>query len=265
MPKVRVDVLLVERNLVPSRETAKKLIMAGLVYSEGFKIDKPGETIDSELPLFIKNYEQKYVSRGGYKLEKALEEFDLNLDSRVMLDIGSSTGGFTDCGLQNGIQYGYALDVGTNQLDYRIRSNDKVFVMEKTNFRYVTKDAFDHTINFVSIDVSFISLRLIFQNLCNIVDANTDVVALIKPQFEVGREHVTKGIIVDPKLQILAIQKVIDAGVEFGFGLQGLTYSPIKGQKGNIEFLAHFIFKKDAQPLDIEACVEGAHRKLKEE
>lgn len=262
MPKIRVDQALVERGLVSSREKAKKLIMAGLVYTDFAKIDKAGETIDEQVTLYVKDYEQKYVSRGGYKLEKALSTFGLKIEGKVMLDIGSSTGGFTDCGLQNGIVHAFALDVGTNQLDYKIRSDQRVTVMEKTNFRYVTPEQFNLSIDFVSIDVSFISLALIFANLKNLVNADTQVVALIKPQFEVGREQVNKGIISDPKLQIMAIEKVIDAAKENNFTIQNLTHSPLKGQKGNIEFLALFDFNKESANIDVEKCVELAHSLL---
>ena len=191
--KERVDVLLVEQGLAETREKAKRAIMAGLVYAKEERLDKPGEKISADTELSIKGKVMPYVSRGGLKLEKAITEFDIHLQDRVMLDIGSSTGGFTDCGLQNGIKQSYALDVGYNQLAWKLRQDERVVVMERTNFRYVTPaDLVGEMPSFASIDVSFISLTLILPVLKTLLVPNSDVVALIKPQFEAGREQVGK-------------------------------------------------------------------------
>lgn len=193
MKKERIDVLLVERGLVETREKAKRAIMAGLVYSNEERLDKPGEKISIESPLTVKGNVLPYVSRGGLKLEKALKEFDLNIEGKVLLDIGASTGGFTDCALQNGAKMSYALDVGYNQLAWKLRQDERVIVMERTNFRYVTPaDLSAELPNFASIDVSFISLKLIFPVLKALLVPGSDIVALIKPQFEAGRDQVGK-------------------------------------------------------------------------
>lgn len=193
IPKERVDVLLVEQGLFDTREKAKRAIMAGLIYKNEERIDKPGEKVENTSVLTIKGQVLKYVSRGGLKLEKALEQFDLNIENKIMLDIGSSTGGFTDCGLQNGVKHAYALDVGSNQLAWKIRQDDRVTVMEKTNFRYSTPaDFLEGLPSFASIDVSFISLKLIFPTLKTILVPNGDVIALVKPQFEAGKDRVGK-------------------------------------------------------------------------
>lgn len=263
MKKERIDVLLVEQGFFDSREKAKRAIMAGLVYDEHDRIDKPGTKVSTEAKLMVKGNVLKYVSRGGLKLEKAINEFDINLSDLIMLDIGSSTGGFTDCALQNGAKLVYALDVGTNQLVWKLRSDPRVKVMEQTNFRYATLDMFDlGQPDFASIDVSFISLKLIFAPLKNILKPNGEVVALIKPQFEAGREQVgKKGIVKDPAVHHEVITKVIEYGKENGFSLKHLSFSPITGGEGNIEFLAHFV-NGEALPesnIDIHAIVNLAH------
>lgn len=191
--KERVDVLLVERGLVETREKAKRTVMAGLVYANEQRLDKPGEKIDRDTPLTVKGAVMPYVSRGGFKLEKALKEFDVQVKDRIMIDIGSSTGGFTDCALQNGAKMSYALDVGYNQLAWKLRQDERVVVMERTNFRYVTPaDLAAGLPEFASIDVSFISLKLILPVLKQLLVSGSDVVALVKPQFEAGREQVGK-------------------------------------------------------------------------
>ncbi|RKJ37924.1 TlyA family RNA methyltransferase, partial [Butyricicoccus sp. 1XD8-22] len=202
--KERVDILLVERGLCETREKAKRAIMAGLVYSNELRIDKAGEKISIDAPLQVKGTQLKYVSRGGLKLEKALEIFDMSVDGKIMLDIGSSTGGFTDCALQNGAVHCYALDVGTNQLAWKIRSDDRVTVMERTNFRYSKPEDFSEGLpNFATIDVSFISLSLILPVLKTILLPGGDVMALVKPQFEAGKDNVgKKGIVKDPKVHL---------------------------------------------------------------
>jgi len=239
--KERVDVLLVERGLIETREKAKRAIMAGLVYTNEQRLDKPGEKIDIENPLQIKGEVMPYVSRGGYKLEKALKTFDVTVEDKIMIDIGSSTGGFTDCALQNGAKKSYALDVGYNQLAWKLRQDERVIVMERTNFRYVKpEDLIVGLPQFASIDVSFISLRLILPVLKTLLVPSSDVVALIKPQFEAGREQVgKKGIVRDAKVHEEVIEMMIDFSLRQGYDIKALTYSPITGGDGNIEFLIH--------------------------
>ena len=261
MKKERIDVLCVEKGLFDSREKAKRAIMAGIVRDDYDYIDKPGTKIPVDSNLYIKGKTLKYVSRGGLKLEKALEYFELDINDKIMLDIGSSTGGFTDCALMNGVKYVYALDVGTNQLAWKLRNHPQVKVMENTNFRYATEDMFDIKPNFATIDVSFISLRLIFSPLSKIIEENGYIVALIKPQFEAGREDVGKhGIVKDKKVHKRVIENVIQYGIENQLNLKKLTYSPITGGEGNIEFLA--LFQKNNElttDIDIESVVEEAH------
>lgn len=241
MKKERIDTLLVNRGYFTSREQAKRHIMAGLVLVNQRVILKPGETVDVESEIIVKGREIPYVSRGGLKLEHALKTFQIDLNGEIMVDIGSSTGGFTDCALQNGAQLVYCIDVGYNQLDWKIRSDERVVVMERTNFRYATPDWFTKGIpKFASIDVSFISLRLILPPLYEILNEGGKVVALIKPQFEAGREAVGKnGIVRDPKVHKEVIESVLDFAYQLGFSVLGLTHSPIKGGEGNIEFLVY--------------------------
>ncbi|MBM7542445.1 TlyA family RNA methyltransferase [Amphibacillus cookii] len=247
--KVRLDVLLVERGLIETREKAKRSVMAGLVFSETERLDKPGVKVAVDIPLTVKGKPTPYVGRGGLKLEKALQFFNLSVKGRLMVDIGASTGGFTDCALQNGAKLCYALDVGYNQLAWKLRCDSRVIVMERTNFRYATQDMFDHGLpDFATIDVSFISLKLILPALANIIADNGDVVALIKPQFEAGREQVgKKGIVRDPDVHRDVLASIITFAHELQFELQGLTFSPITGGDGNIEFLAHFKAKQNDQ------------------
>lgn len=239
--KERVDVLLVERGLIETREKAKRAVMAGLVYANEMRLDKPGEKIPQDTPITVKGQVMPYVSRGGYKLEKALETFQLDLKDKIMLDIGSSTGGFTDCALQNGAKLSYALDVGYNQLAWKLRQDERVVVMERTNFRYVTPADLERGLpQFASIDVSFISLKLILPVLKTILTPNGDVAALIKPQFEAGREQVgKKGIVRDPKVHEAVIEMIVDFAIKEGYDVENLTFSPITGGDGNIEFLIH--------------------------
>ena len=263
MKKERIDVLLVEQGFFDSREKAKRAIMAGLVYDEHDRIDKPGTKVSIEAKLMVKGNTLKYVSRGGLKLEKAINQFNISLQDKTMLDIGSSTGGFTDCALQNGASHVYALDVGTNQLVWKLRSDPRVEVMEQTNFRYATPDMFKNGLpDFVSIDVSFISLKLIFPPLKEILKPNGEFVALIKPQFEAGKEQVGKnGIIKDPTVHKDVIEKVLSYAKEQNFTLLNLSFSPITGGQGNIEFLGHFLNgpKEDVAHIDIDEVIEMAH------
>ncbi|RDY70776.1 TlyA family RNA methyltransferase [Halobacillus trueperi] len=264
--KVRLDVFLVEKGYVETREKAKRTIMAGLVFHNQVRLDKPGQKIAEDTELTVKGKAIPYVSRGGLKLEKALKFFDLSVKDKVMIDIGSSTGGFTDCGLQNGVKLSYAIDVGYNQLDWGLRNHEQVIVMERTNFRYVTKEDLKEGLpQFASIDVSFISLRIILPVLATLLDKEGDVVALIKPQFEAGREQVgKKGIIKDPSIHRQVIENILDFATQHGYSVHGLTFSPITGGDGNIEFLVHLRLNGDGQggiseEINIEAVVEEAH------
>lgn len=269
--KERVDVLLVERGLVETREKAKRAVMAGLVYANEMRLDKPGEKIPQDTEITVKGQVMRYVSRGGYKLEKALETFRIDLQDKIMLDIGSSTGGFTDCALQNGAKLSYALDVGYNQLAWKLRQDERVVVMERTNFRYVTPADLQQGLpQFASIDVSFISLRLILPVLKTILTPGGDVAALIKPQFEAGREQVgKKGIVRDRKVHEAVIEMIVDFALAEGYDVQNLTFSPITGGDGNIEFLIHLKWYGECErggnqsPVRAEEVVAEAHEALK--
>lgn len=243
LAKKRVDVLLVEQKLFDSREQAKRSIMAGEVYNQdNLRYDKPGEKIDPDTILHVvQGAHSKYVSRGGYKLEKAVESFDIDLKDKICLDIGSSTGGFTDVALQNGAKLVYALDVGYNQLAWKLRSDDRVVVMERVNFRYSKPDDFHEGLpEFAMTDVSFISLELILPPMFNIILPGSEAACLIKPQFEAGPENVGKhGIVRDHKVHKMVLEKILNFAKESGFIVKGLDFSPIKGGEGNIEFLMH--------------------------
>ncbi|MGM8213366.1 TlyA family RNA methyltransferase [Virgibacillus sp. W0430] len=246
MEKERLDVLLVKRNLIDTREKAKRVIMAGQVYSENHLLDKPGMKVKVDIPLTVKGKLLPYVGRGGLKLEKALHYFQVDVKDKIMVDVGSSTGGFTDCALQNGVSLCYAIDVGYNQLDWKLRSDKRVVVMERTNFRYATIDMFQQgQPNLATIDVSFISLTLILPVLKQILTNNSDIIALIKPQFETKRELVgKKGIVRDKKIHADVLNKIITFSIDENYSLHDLTYSPITGGDGNIEYLAHFGWNK---------------------
>ncbi len=267
--KERVDILLVERGLCETREKAKRSIMAGLVYSNETRIDKAGEKISVDAPLQVKGSQLKYVSRGGLKLEKALEIFDMSVEGKLMLDIGSSTGGFTDCALQNGAKHCYALDVGSNQLAWKIRSDERVTVMEKTNFRYSKPEDFTVGLpEFATIDVSFISLSLILPVLKTILIPGGDVMALVKPQFEAGKENVgKKGIVRDSKIHLEVLEETAKMATNIGFVVKDASYSPITGGEGNIEFLFHLVNPKEDQIIEpftnFKDVVDAAHNELK--
>ncbi|MCH1626633.1 TlyA family RNA methyltransferase [Ferdinandcohnia quinoae] len=270
--KERLDVLLVERGLVETREKAKRTIMAGLVYTKEERLDKPGEKVEYDIPLTVKGNVIPYVSRGGLKLEKALKEFNLSVEGKIMLDIGSSTGGFTDCALQNGVKMSYALDVGYNQLAWKLRQDSRVVVMERTNFRYVTPvDLQNGMPEFATIDVSFISLKLILPVLKTLLVPNSDIVALVKPQFEAGRDQVgKKGIVRDPKTHESVLSNMIETSIKEGYDCINLSFSPITGGEGNIEFLLHLRWNGPVEigtnklQTSVKEVVDTAHSVLKE-
>ena len=271
MAKERVDVLAYRQGLFETREQAKRGVMAGLVVAlaNGERFDKPGEKIDDTTELKLKGEKLKYVSRGGLKLEKALQVFGLSVADRVALDIGASTGGFTDVMLQAGARLVYAVDVGTNQLAWKLRQDERVVSMEQFNFRYAEPADFDFRPSFASIDVSFISLSLILPALYHILEEGGQVMALIKPQFEAGREQIgKKGIIKDKKVHLAVLETVTAFMVEAGFSVKGLDFSPIQGGHGNVEFLA-FLEKSEQPKNDLEqdlvAVVEAAHKEFKDE
>ena len=236
----RLDVALVNRGLVESREKGRALIMAGSVYVNGQKAFKAGESIKDGMNIEIRGAKLKYVSRGGLKLEKSLEVFPINLTDKVCADIGASTGGFTDCMLQNGAKKVYAVDVGYGQLAWKLRSDDRVVNMERTNVRYLDFDLIQDKIEFVSIDVSFISLRLVLPVVYELLADGGELVALIKPQFEAGREEVgKKGVVRDASVHRSVIENITSFAYETGFCVKGLDFSPIKGPEGNIEYLMY--------------------------
>ncbi len=241
--KERLDVLLVEQGYYETREKAKAAIMAGLVLVDDVPVDKAGTKIARTSRLIVKGAVHPYVSRGGLKLEKAINVFGIDLHGVTMLDIGASTGGFTDCALQNGAVHVYAVDVGYNQLDWSLRKDPRVSVMERTNFRYMQPgDLQGPEPTFASIDVSFISLKLILPPLKQLLAPKGQVVALIKPQFEAGREKVGKsGVVRDPRVHQEVLEDILRFAQDIGYAIRGLTYSPIKGGEGNIEFLVHLL------------------------
>lgn len=265
--KQRLDVLLVERGLADSREKAKAIIMSGNVFVKGVREDKAGSTFDDKVEIEIKGQTLKYVSRGGLKLEKAIEQYDVSVKDKVCMDVGSSTGGFTDCMLQNGATKVYAIDVGTNQLAWKLRSDERVVSMEKTNIRYVTPDQLDELVQFASIDVAFISLTKVLLPVKGLLVPDGEVVCLIKPQFEAGREQVgKKGVVRDKNVHVDVIEMVIDYAKSIGFSILRLDYSPIKGPEGNIEYLLHI--KNDDKSEgevsheEVVQIVQNAHGEL---
>lgn len=264
--KERLDVLLVSRGLASSREKAKAIIMSGIVFVDGQREDKAGATFDAEIPIEVKGNTLKYVSRGGLKLEKAMENFIFSLQDKVCMDVGSSTGGFTDCMLQSGATKVYSVDVGHGQLDWKLRNDERVVVMEKTNIRYVTPEDIEDQLDFVSIDVSFISLTKVLGPVRELMKDGAEVVALIKPQFEAGREKVgKKGVVRDSKVHEEVIEMVASFAKEIGFTLLHLDYSPIKGPEGNIEYLLHMRKGTDDAgefPFVVSDVVKDSHNAL---
>lgn len=261
--KERLDVLLVKRNLASSREKAKAIIMSGCVYVEGQKEDKPGTTFSDESRIEVRGHTLPYVSRGGLKLEKALKNFDVSVEGKVCTDVGSSTGGFTDCMLQNGAVKVYAIDVGRGQLDWKLRQDARVVCMEKTNIRYVTPEDIGEPVDFSSIDVSFISLTKVLEPIRNYLREEGEIVALIKPQFEAGREKVgKKGVVREKSTHVEVINMVTQYALSIGFHVLDLEFSPIKGPEGNIEYLVHLNKCEGqgtmAEKVDIEKTADDA-------
>lgn len=265
--KERLDVLLVKRGLAVSREKAKAVIMAGIVYVENQKEDKAGSMFPDTVKIEVRGNTLKYVSRGGLKLEKAMTHFGVTLDKKLCMDVGASTGGFTDCMLQNGAVKVYAIDVGHGQLDWKLRNDERVVCMEKTNIRYVVPEDLQEPADFSSIDVSFISLTKVLLPVYHLLKDDGEVVCLIKPQFEAGREKVgKKGVVRDPAVHEEVIDKVIAYAKSIGYAVRHLEFSPIKGPEGNIEYLLHIQKQKDGLPENQEADVKGvvaaAHKEL---
>ena len=267
MSKERLDVLLVSRGLAESREKAKAIIMSGNVYVDGQKEDKAGTSFNDKVNIEVRGNTLKYVSRGGLKLEKAMANFDVTLEGKICMDVGSSTGGFTDCMLQNGAVRVYAVDVGHGQLAWKLRNDERVVCMEKTNIRYVTPDDIPEKIQFSSIDVSFISLTKVLGPVKELLSDDGQIVCLIKPQFEAGREKVGKhGVVRDKAVHLEVINKVIEYAVSIGFEVLNLEFSPVKGPEGNIEYLLHL--QKHTEgiyehiPFVPQNIVEKAHETL---
>ena len=267
--KERLDVLLVKRNLAESREKAKAVIMSGIVYVDGQKEDKAGSMFDETANVEVRGTTLKYVSRGGLKLEKAMTHFGVTLEGKICMDVGASTGGFTDCMLQNGAVKVYSVDVGHGQLAWKLRNDERVVCMEKTNIRYVTPQDIDDVLDFASVDVSFISLTKVLGPARELLADGGEMVCLIKPQFEAGREKVgKKGVVRDKSVHEEVIDKVVSFALSIGFSVLHLEYSPIKGPEGNIEYLVHL--KKEAEAeqagveesVDVQKVVDAAHGEL---
>lgn len=264
--KERLDVILVEQGYAPSREKAKAIIMAGNVFIDGQREDKAGSTFDlTKVKLEVRGSSLKYVSRGGLKLEKAMNQFDLSLEGSVCMDIGASTGGFTDCMLQNGAVKVYSVDVGHGQLDWKLRSDERVVCMEKTNFRYMVREDIQDDLDFASVDVSFISLTKILLPARNLLKDGGKMVCLIKPQFEAGKEKVgKKGVVREKSVHEEVIHKVMDFADSIGFDILDLEYSPIKGPEGNIEYLIYIRKNAEKAVPTIEWTEREAEDNLRE-
>lgn len=266
--KERLDVLLVQKQLAPSREKAKAMIMEGIVFVDGQREDKAGASFEETAAIEVRGNTLKYVSRGGLKLEKAMNHFSISLEGKICMDIGASTGGFTDCMLQNGAEKVYAVDVGYGQFAWKLRQDERVVCMEKTNIRYVTPDQLEDVLDFASVDVSFISLTKVLEPAGALLRDTGEMVCLIKPQFEAGREKVgKKGVVRDPAVHKEVIEKVLDFAREHGFSIKALEFSPIKGPEGNIEYLVYIqkgCNQNQEEKVDIDAVVAQAHEALSE-
>lgn len=267
--KKRLDVLLVEKGLAQSREKAKAVIMSGSVYVDGQREDKAGTMFEEQVQIEVKGKTLPFVSRGGLKLEKAMDRFGIVLEGKICMDVGASTGGFTDCMLQNGAVKVFAVDVGHGQLAWKLRQDERVICMERTNIRYVQPEDIEERIDFASVDVSFISLTKVLPPVRQLLKEDAQMVCLIKPQFEAGREKVgKKGVVRDAKVHLEVIEKVMVYAVSLGFEVLNLEFSPVKGPEGNIEYLLYLQNHTDGQYPDIcvdgSAVVEAAHRELNE-
>ena len=248
--KIRLDIALTQRGLAESREKAKALIMAGQVYLNGQKELKAGASVKPDDEIEVRGSRNPFVSRGGLKLQKAAEEFDIDLSGCVCMDIGASTGGFTDCMLTHGAKKVYSIDVGYGQLAWKLRTDERVVNMERTNFRYVTHEQIPEDIDFASVDVSFISLKIILPVLRELLKSDGQAVCLIKPQFEAGREKIgKKGVVRDPQVHIEVVENTVAFALENGFDVKNLDFSPIKGPEGNIEYLMHIEKSEAPQKL----------------
>ena len=264
--KIRLDVAVLEAGYAPSREKAKAIIMAGQVYVNNQKVDKAGTEIKKDDVLEVRGKTLKYVSRGGLKLEKAMQCFPISLSGKICMDVGASTGGFTDCMLMNGAVKVYSVDVGYGQLAWKSRCDERVVNLERTNFRYVTDEQIKDKIDFASVDVSFISLMHILPNLSKLTADDAEAVCLIKPQFEAGKEKVgKKGVVRDKAVHAEVVQKVIGLAIQNGFSVCGLDFSPVKGPEGNIEYLIYLKKSNDPvveQDIDAELTVQKSHEEL---
>ena len=264
--KKRLDILVYENGFTDSREKAKAIIMAGQVYVDNQKADKCGQSYDENCKIEVRGATQKYVCRGGLKLEKAINNFDFDLNGKITMDIGASTGGFTDCMLQNGAKKVYSIDVGYGQLAWKLRNDERVVNLERTNMRKVTREQVPDEIDFFSVDVSFISLKLILPVARQLMAENAQAVCLIKPQFEAGREKVgKKGVVRDPAVHIEVVQNIFNFCLENGFDVLNLDYSPIKGPEGNIEYLIHLRKSDDPKSyteITPEELVKNSHSQL---
>jgi len=264
--KKRLDVLLVERGFLESRQKAQATIMSGIVFVSGQRVDKPGTAIAEDAEIEVRGQTLRYVSRGGLKLEKAMQTFPITLTDKICADIGASTGGFTDCMLQNGAAKVYAVDVGYGQLDWKLRNDPRVVCMERTNARHLTHEQIPDSLDFASIDVSFISLKLIFPALYQLLREGGEIACLIKPQFEAGREKVgKKGVVRDPAVHREVLDSFLIHAKENNFTVLGITFSPIRGPEGNIEYLG-YLRKSEEQDMipDLDALVAASHDTLKE-
>lgn len=263
--KERLDILLVDKGIFTSRERAKTNIMAGKIFVDGFRVDKAGEKVNIDSDIVFKGQEIPYVSRGGLKLEKAIKEFGVNLENKVCMDIGASTGGFTDCMLQNGASKVFSVDVGYGQFAWKLRTDERVVCMERTNIRYVTTEDIGEKLDFASIDVSFISLKKIMGATLNLLKEDGEVVALIKPQFEAGREKIgKKGVVRDINVHKEVVSDIVNFLIEQNLNILFVGYSPIKGPEGNIEYLVYFTKDKNKETTfeleDINKVVEQSHQ-----
>lgn len=263
--KERLDVLLVKKGLAESREKAKAIIMSGIVYVDNNKEDKAGQTFNEDALIEVRGNTLRYVSRGGLKLEKSMNCFGVTLEGKIAMDVGASTGGFTDCMLQNGAVKVYSVDVGHGQLAWKLRNDERVVCMEKTNIRYVTPDDVADKIDFASIDVSFISLKKVLPAVYDLLTDVGEVVCLIKPQFEAGREKVgKKGVVREQSVHVEVVDMIVSFAREMGFVTLDLSYSPIKGPEGNIEYLLYITkdTSREGREFDINALVKESHEKL---